>query len=78
MAVTEERCGLTELPVDQCAHCRPAAPEPPRDPASFGPWFEARFESDCDGDCGGVIEEGDSCRADGEGGYLCQVCGADE
>jgi hypothetical protein len=61
-----------------CSHCRPPAPEPPRDPAKFGPWFIAQRESDCDGSCGGVIEAGDSCRSDGEGGWLCQVCGADE
>ena len=78
MTVTEERCEHSDLPVSQCAHCRPPAPEPPRDTAAFGPWFEAQFGSDCDGTCGGEIEAGDTIRADGEGGYLCQSCGADE
>jgi hypothetical protein len=43
----------------------------------MGPWFTARFDSDCDG-CGGLIEEGDQIRADGEGGYICEDCGADD
>lgn len=82
MAVTEERCERTDLLVSQCAHCRPAPPPTPRDTSAFGPWFVARFESDCDGDggpqCLGVIEEGEPCRSDGDGGWLCQGCGADE
>ena len=39
-----------------------------------GPWFPARYDSDCDG-CGGPIYEGDEIRGDGEGGYLCEACG---
>jgi hypothetical protein len=34
---------------------------------SFGPWFSARFDSECD-ECGNAIDEGDQIRADGEGG----------
>ncbi len=41
---------------------------------SYGPWFTARFDSDCDG-CGVLMQEGDEIRADGEGGYLCGTCG---
>lgn len=40
----------------------------------MGPWFFARFGGDCDG-CGDLICEGDRIRADGEGDYLCEVCG---
>lgn len=39
-----------------------------------GPWFPARFDSECDG-CGDPIDEGDQIRADGEGGYVCEGCG---
>ena len=41
-----------------------------------GPWFEARYDGGCGG-CDGEIPEGDRIRADGEGGYLCETCGAD-
>lgn len=78
MTAVIERCEFTELPVDQCAHCRPPAPPPPRDTALFGPWFEAGHDSDCDGTCDGEIQAGDMIRADGEGGYLCRSCGADD
>lgn len=77
MAVTEERCAISDLVVSQCAHCRPPAPEPPLDRAKFGPWFEAGHDSDCDGTCGGEIQAGDMIRSDGEGGWLCTGCGAD-
>lgn len=41
---------------------------------SLGPWITAGFDSDCDG-CGAFIAEGEDIRADGEGGWLCQMCG---
>jgi hypothetical protein len=40
----------------------------------MGPWFDARFDSECD-DCGAPIEAGDRIRADGTGGYICETCG---
>lgn len=43
-----------------------------------GPWVRAAFDGECDGPCGGSLLEGDEIRADGEGGWLCQDCGADE
>lgn len=43
-----------------------------------GPWVRAAFDGECDGTCGGSLLEGDEIRADGEGGWLCQDCGADE
>lgn len=42
--------------------------------ANFGPWFDARFDSECDC-CDDDITEGDRIRADGEGGYICGECG---
>ena len=39
-----------------------------------GPWFGAQYAGACDG-CGDSIEEGNSIRADGEGGYECRGCG---
>lgn len=44
---------------------------------SYGPWFAARFDSDC-GCCGDPIDEGDQIRSDGEGGWLGECCGYDE
>jgi len=44
---------------------------------SFGPWFRAGFDSDCD-ECGGLIIEGERIRSDGDGGWLCDECGADD
>ena len=39
-----------------------------------GPWFPARFDSECD-TCGDVILADDEIRADGTGGYACEGCG---
>jgi len=88
---TEERCEFSDLLKDQCgcAHCKPELlPQPyvpkvvrgrmaapPRPSVRYGPWITARFDSECDGTCGGEIEEGDQCRSDGEGGWLCEGCG---
>lgn len=44
--------------------------------SQMGPWFEARYDSDCDS-CGCRIFEGDRIRADGYGGYVCEECGED-
>lgn len=73
-----ERCPVTELPTDGCAHCRPA-PAPP-DPAAYfdleGPPFQARFPGRCV-DCGDAFEPDDTIgrvtEADG-GGYVCAGC----
>jgi hypothetical protein len=78
VTVPEERCENTDLLVRECAHCKPRASLPPRDTSLFGRWFEAGHDSDCDGECGGEIEAGDMIRSDGEGGWLCTSCGADE
>jgi hypothetical protein len=43
----------------------------------FGVWFTAGFDSDCDGDhedCRGIFE-GEPARSDGQGGWLCALCG---
>ena len=73
---SEPRCEVTELLKSQCAHCRPSRQVEVPELPDVGPWFEARFDSDCDGPCGGQIFEGDQCRSDGEGGWLCQRCGS--
>ncbi|WP_214103200.1 hypothetical protein [Acrocarpospora catenulata] len=69
-----DRCELTELIREQCAHCRPA---PPPEPRLYGRWFAAQFPGDCAG-CGERFEEGDEIRWDGEGGYLAECCGGDD
>lgn len=70
-----ERCDITELLVTECAHCR-KLPDPPEQRGERGPWFTARYVGDCS--CGTVFIPGDQIRADGEGGYLCDVCGQDD
>jgi hypothetical protein len=63
-----------------CTVCspRPAAPGPER-PVRYGPWFTARFDGVCSGPCGGDITAGtDRIRSDGDGGWLCEDCGADQ
>ena len=79
------RCGLTELYVDQCAHClgittetERAAVDPVADflnspPVTLGPWITAAYPGECE--CGGSFDEGEQIRADGEGGWLAECCG---
>lgn len=44
---------------------------------SFGPWIFAGFDSECD-ECGAGICENDDIRSDGDGGWICVVCGSEE
>lgn len=76
--MTAARCDLTELYVDECAHCRP-----PADPAAdflngpqteMGPWFPAAHPGGCN-QCGTRFEQDDQIRADGEGGWVAECCG---
>lgn len=45
--------------------------------SELGPWFEAGYPGHCT-DCDEKITPGDTIRADGYGGYLCEWCGAPE
>jgi len=45
--------------------------------SKLGPWFTSRWDSECD-NCGDLVMEGDSMRADGEGGWVCEMCGRDD
>lgn len=59
------RCDFTELPVDQCAHCRP--PVEPEHLERDGPQTVAAFPGRCV-DCGGRIAAGDPIAyVNGEG-----------
>lgn len=85
---TEARCITTELLVSQCgcrAH-RGARPAPAQSTDPFesatdsrpvdgpGPWFPARFDSECSG-CDGALWVGEDIRADGSGGWEGRCCG---
>jgi hypothetical protein len=56
-----------------CGTCTPPASRSPVQEL-FGPWFDAGYGGECDG-CGDDIASGDRIRADGEGGWLCSICG---
>jgi len=76
--MSQQRCSITELLTDQCAHCRPA---PATDPVELllapklGPWFEARYDGGECANCGWRFSVGDQIRADGDGGWFCVDCG---
>lgn len=38
-----------------------------------GPWFTASYPGEC-ASCGDAFDEGDTIRADGDGGYECEGC----
>ncbi|GIJ51295.1 hypothetical protein Val02_81810 [Virgisporangium aliadipatigenens] len=73
----DERCGVTELRVRECYHCRPAtdpAAEDDLDESLLGPWFPANYAGNC-GKCGDRIGRGEQLRSDGEGSWLGECCG---
>src|SRR5688500_7255495 len=43
------------------------------DMSGKGPWFSAKYTSECAG-CDGAIYEGHTIRANGQGGYECERC----
>lgn len=61
-------------PPAELPHDAGSAPFADPEPAESepGPAFSAAYESE--GSCGHSIQEGDTIRADGEGGYLCADC----
>lgn len=75
-----DRCSVTELLVEQCAHCRPPAPaaDPFDEPTpKLGSSFEARYPGQCS-DCGDRFDAGDEIRSDLSGGYICADCAEDQ
>jgi hypothetical protein len=76
--VDDDRCPLTEMLRDGCAHCR-KTPDPFATPTraarvdtGIGPLFAARFAGKCA--CGNNFPPGEAIRADGLGGYLAPCC----
>ena len=45
--------------------------------SKFGPWATAHWDSECDW-CGDYIPEGEQLRANGEGGWICEICGRED
>lgn len=73
---TGVRCALTDLLVDQCAHCR-GIPDP--EPLRLRPAFSAQYAGDCHV-CGLAYPEGERIRAatvDGETVYVAECCWED-
>jgi hypothetical protein len=74
VTITDTRCRLTELLVDQCAHCR-QLPDPP--PRRTGRPFRSAYTGHC-WDCGEPYAVDDRIRrvSDDAGiGYLGPCCG---
>lgn len=71
MADVAVRCDVTELFVDQCAHCR-RLPDPA--PRVLGRPFTAAAPGRCV-DCDQTFQAGDRIRRDpAEGGYVGRCC----
>ena len=68
-----EYCKHLISPAGACGTCNPPAGQPPS-PGLWGPFFTAAYGGYCAG-CGDGILPGDTIRADGDGGYLCEYCG---
>jgi hypothetical protein len=73
--MADEQC-IHDLSQLSCAVCSPPARA---SVAAFviydyGPWVEAGFPGRC-ADCGETVSPGDQIRADGQGGWLCGMCG---
>jgi hypothetical protein len=82
-SLNAELC-IHDLVRAQCALC--AGPLPRRavtpqefmtDGPAYGRWITAAYDGECGGafDCSGLILPGDRIRADGAGGWLCEICG---
>jgi hypothetical protein len=70
--MTEDRCDMSGLLVDQCA-CRIHAPEPTKTGIVVVARFPARFDSECDA-CGDDMDEGDPIARTDDGDYICAGC----
>ena len=78
MSQAGDYCEFSDLPRDQCGHCRPPAPVQDTmiiaNEGQPGRWIEAKFHGVCSG-CGDRhIRPGDQIRADGEGGWQREGC----
>jgi hypothetical protein len=59
-----------------CGTCNPPSELAPS-PELWGPLFTAGYYDTCAG-CGDGILPGDTIRADGQEGWLCESCGREE
>lgn len=76
------RCAVTDLIVEQCAHCVAPSKPTPADPfgtlaGALGRWFRSMYDGTCSR-CDDRFEAGDRIRADGEGGYEAYACCGDD
>lgn len=75
------RCDFSDLPVDQCGHCRagtktmPEEVQSSRDQFALGPWITAQYPGRCSENARHPVRPGDQIRSDGQGGWLCADCG---
>lgn len=71
-----QRCEITELFPDQCAHCRGIMSEPAQSPYANRPQTPARYPGWCSV-CGEPFGQGDLIAADGIGGWRAECCAGD-
>jgi len=67
---------IHDLDPASCALCNGAEKRAAAERPHRGPWFTAQHRGTCSG-CLEEIEPGDTIRASGEGGWLCEDCGDD-
>jgi hypothetical protein len=72
--MADQRCEITELLADQCAHCR-RIPDPP--PRTLGRPFRAVYAGRCC-DCDTPFDISDRIRAAGDDGYTGPCCQGQE
>lgn len=73
-----ERCEMTELPTDMCAHClghreEPTAPARTALAVADRPWFTALYPGRCAG-CGEPFQPGAQIRMAAPTGWLAVCC----
>ena len=73
--MTAARCDFTDLPPDQCAHCKGhAEPRPALAAERTSPWIEARYRGRCAG-CGEPYTVGALIEYDPQtGGWVAKCC----
>lgn len=71
--MTEKRCVITDLLVEQCSHCRTKIVSSPFMSVTGTDWYEARYGGRC-GEYDGRFYEGDLISWSPDGGWIAECC----